>query len=91
MPKSLSRSSLITAIFPADAHRVALDRGLHLQFAVFDLLDDRARLLDGNTLLQGDLLPHRRSGRRDDLAEGQAFERHFPLHQLRLQNIHHRL
>src|SRR5436309_2454201 len=38
------------AILAGDPHKVALDRGLHLELAVLDLLDDLARLLDGDPL-----------------------------------------
>ena len=69
MPKSVLAQQLDdrlqrVAVAAGDAHEIALDGGLHLQLAVLDLLDDLARLLDGDALLQRDLLPHGGARRR---------------------------
>src|ERR1035438_10318136 len=77
------------AVATADAHQVALDGGLHLQFAVLDLAHDLARLLDGNALLQRDLLLHRGAGRRNERPVGQPLQRHLALHQLAFQHLDH--
>src|SRR5271157_3438119 len=50
------------AVFAADAHQVALNGSLHFLLRVLDDLDNLARLLDGDALLHGDALAHRRSG-----------------------------
>src|ERR1039458_549674 len=75
------------AVATADAHQVALDGGLHLQFAVLDLAHDLARLLDGNALLQRDLLLHRGAGRRNERPISQPLQRHLALHQLAFQYL----
>src|ERR1035441_1855827 len=79
------------AVATADAHQVALDGRLHFQFAVLDLAHDLARLLDGNALLQRDLLFHRGAGRRNERTVSQPFQRHFALHQLAFQDLDHGL
>src|SRR5215831_7680100 len=60
------------AVLARHAHEVALDRGLHLQLAVLDLLDDLARLLRSDALLQRDLLPHGGPRGGNDGAIGEA-------------------
>ena len=77
------------AIPAGHAHQVALNRGLHLLLAVLDRLHDLARLLDGDALLQRDLLAHGGTGRGSDGPERQALQRHLALHQLLLQNLGH--
>src|ERR1041385_405954 len=43
------------AVTAGDPHKVAVDRGLYLELAVLDRLDDLARLFDWDALLQRDL------------------------------------
>ncbi len=96
MPKSLPRKQRDgglqgVAIFAGDAHEIALDGDLDLQLAVLDLLHDVARLLGGDSLLQGDLLLHGGAGGGNDLAVDQALQRHLALDQFGLQNVDHGL
>src|SRR5450759_2978613 len=79
------------AVLAGYAHEIALDGGLHLQLAVLDLLDQLAGLLDGDSLLHGDLLLDRGSGRGDDLTVSQALQRDLAFDQFGLQDVHHRL
>src|SRR6185503_6604454 len=58
------------AVASRDPHKIALDRRLHLQLAVFDLLDDLARFLGWDPLLQRDFLLDGRTGGRNDRAVG---------------------
>src|SRR5690242_11023884 len=61
------------AILAGDAQEVALDRCLDFLLAVLDHFHDVARLLDGDALLQADLLAHAGSGRRGNGPVNQAF------------------
>src|ERR1039457_3255997 len=47
------------AVFAGNAREVTIDGSLHFELAVLDLLDDLARLFDGDALLERDLLFHR--------------------------------
>ena len=96
MPKSCPRSNCDralqrVAVFPSDAHEIALNRCLHLQLAVLDRFHDVARLFDCDALLQRDFLLDARSRGGDDFAVAQTLERHVSLHQLGLENVDHRL
>src|SRR5579872_4363199 len=61
----------------ANAHQIRLNGSLYLQLAVFDLLDDLPRLLDGDALLQADFLVDGGSGRRNQRPVLQALEWNF--------------
>src|SRR5271166_5345057 len=79
------------AVFAADANQIALDGGLHLFLRVLDELDNLARLLDRDTLLHGNTLPHGRACSLLDRAVRQGLEGNAALHQLSLQYVVHRL
>src|SRR5262249_29140477 len=77
----------IVAILSGHADLVFLDRGLHLDLAVLDETHDLPGLLDGDALLDGDLLPERAAGRLFHLAVVQGLERDATLVELRLEDI----
>src|SRR6266496_6585573 len=63
------------AVFAAYADDVSVDRGLHRLLGVLDGLDDLARLLDADALLQLHLLAHSGAGRGLDLAVLEVLQR----------------
>src|ERR1051326_783025 len=75
---------LVTA---GDAHLIALDRRLHFQLGVLDLLHDRLRLLGFDPLHDLDVLPHRAARGLLDLAVVERLERDVALDELRLQDV----
>src|SRR6185437_13423807 len=79
------------AIFSGYAHQDALDRRLHLLLAFLDRFHDFTRLLDRDSLLKRDLLPHARTRSRLNHSVFESLQRHLPLHQLLLKNLVHGL
>jgi len=79
------------AILAGNAHQIPLDGRLDLLLAILDRLHDVARLLDGDALLQADLLPHARSSSRSDGPVDQTLQRNTTLDQLLLQDLGHGL
>ena len=95
MPKSVARSNAMVsckrvAILAGYPHQIALNGGLHLLLTILDDAHDFASLLDGDPLLQGDLLAHAGTGRRHDRAIGQGLQRHMAFDHLLLENVQHR-
>ena len=76
---------------PAHADLVLLDGRLHLELRVLDEAHDLPRLLDGDALLERDLLAQRAARGRLDLAVGERLERHAALVELRLEDVDDRL
>src|SRR5215475_3773869 len=70
-----------------DSHGVALNRRLHFEFRVFDVLDDLFGLLLRDALLQRDSLANSPAERRFQTAVSQPLERHAALDQFRLQDF----
>src|SRR5215510_9612790 len=66
----------IVAVLARHADLVLLNGRLHPELGVLDHPDDLARLLDGNPLLEIDLLLESPAGRRLHLAIGEGLERH---------------
>ena len=80
----------VVAVLAGDAHGVALDAGLHLHFAIFDVLDDLFRQLDLHPhldraialdLVAADFL--------DLVADFQALDIHAALGQLAVEDFLH--
>src|SRR5687767_4494748 len=81
----------IIARLAGDADLVLVDRGLDLQLRVLDQAHDLLGLLDGDPLLEGDLLPQLVARRLLDGPVGEPLQRDAALVQLRLQDVRHRL
>ena len=77
----------IVSILARDAHRIALNAGLHLLLGVLDQLDDLLGLFDRDALLEGHLLAHALPRGRFHLAPGQVLERDAAFDQLLAQNV----
>src|ERR1035441_5031379 len=75
----------LVAVLAGDAHGVALDAGLRFLLPVLDQLYNLLGLLDGNALLQGDLLAHALAQRRLQLAVSHVLQRDAALEQLQIR------
>src|SRR5688572_14640437 len=72
----------------ADAHLIALDRGLHLlQLEILQVFDDLPGRVGRNALLQRNYLPHRAAGGRLDVTALEVLHRDVALDQPRLQHV----
>ena len=91
-PKSPPRSSVMdllqVVLVPSrDAHLVGLDRGLDLELAVLDRLDDLLGLLDRDSLLDLDDLADGAARRRLDLLEVERLDGDPALDEPRLEDV----
>src|SRR6266404_8369367 len=92
VPPTQQRNYLLqrVAVFPADAHRITLNRGLDLLLGILNHFYNLTRLLNGDSLLHGDLLTDGGTRRLLDHPVIECLDGHVALDQLALQNIVHR-
>src|SRR5919108_2060594 len=81
----------IVARLAGHAHLVLVDRRLDLHLRILDQPHDLLGLVDGDALLERNLLPELIAGRLLDGPVGQPLERDAALVQLRLENVGHGL